>query len=270
MKSPTVTPAAVDWSRAQALLADLKSAVRRSLAAKVLLGKELEAIQKKLGFTRGDASRFSPRFQIESLGESGPTWDDWCKAELDISAPTAWRYIKCFLAVKAKAKERPETLRLLETPSEKLKSDELSALAARAGQLVCFETETSLIKELQELRDQSRGKKPTKDEQEKEDGDKVKTGTDLIFGSVHDSFKKFKSDVRAALKTSIGEALRERLPLRPMEGAPLSLVQIRDDIKAKVQDVETDLNALVRSMDKQIEKLLRDEADRSKQLTKSK
>jgi hypothetical protein len=270
MKSPVETPAAVDWSRAMALLADLKTAVRRSLAAKVLLGKELEANQKKLGFTRGDARRFSPKPQIAVLGETGPTWGDWCKAELGISDDTAGRYIKCFLAVKAKAKDHAETLRLLETPSEKLRSDELAALAARAGQLVCFETESSLIKELQELRDQTRGKKPSKDDQEKEERRKDQTAADLIFGGIQDSFKKFKTDVRAAFKTSIGEALRKRLPVRPKEGEPLSLVKIRDDIKAKVQDVETDLNALVQSMDRQIEKLIRDEDERNKQLTKSK
>jgi hypothetical protein len=269
MKSPTETPAAVDCSRLRARLADLKSSLRNTVANMVLAGKEAKDIQKRLGFTHGDANRFSPRRQVVVLGESQPTWDDWCKAELGISSATVGRYIKCFEAVKRRAarEQHSEILRLLETPSEKLKCDELAALAARVGHLVCDETESSLISEYREL---DKPKKKTKADQEKEDGDKVQRAADLIFGGIDESFKKFKADVRSAFKESIGEAIQERLPLRPKEGEPLSLVQIRDDIKAKVRDVETDLKALVLSMDRQIEKLLRDEAEQSKQLTKSK
>jgi hypothetical protein len=270
MKSPTETPTAVDCSRALALLADLKSAVRRSLAAKVLVGKELEAIQKKLGFRRGDASRFFPKTAVAVLGESGPTWGDWCKANLGISDDTAARYQKCFLAVKAKAKDHPETLRLLETPSEKLKGDELAALAARAGQLVCFETETALIKELHEIRDQQRGKKPSKDDQEKEQRAKVHTTADLIFGGIRDNYKKFKTDVRAAFQKSLGMAVQEKLPVRSKNDGELTLEKIRDDLKEMVLDVETDLKALVLILDKQIEKTPPDATGQSKPTTKSK
>jgi hypothetical protein len=76
--------------------------------------------------------------------------------------------------------------------------------------------------------------------------------------------------VRAAFKKSLGEALQGSLPIEEEEGCALSLVQIRDDIKGKVQEVETDLNALVRSMDRQIKKMRAEASGQSTQLTKTK
>ncbi|RYG95365.1 MAG: hypothetical protein EON58_14310, partial [Alphaproteobacteria bacterium] len=91
-----------DWTRAKGLLAELKSATRRSLSAQVLLGKELRFLKKKMGFQRGDADRFSSKpaqcgfgdFQRVTENETPKTWEKWCQAELGISDDTADRYLR--------------------------------------------------------------------------------------------------------------------------------------------------------------------------------
>ncbi len=150
---------AVDWSRAKGLLADLKSHVRRSLAAQVLIGKELASLKKKLGFTHGGARRGSSR-QIGDL----KSWSELTSAELGIPDRTADRWIQCFESATARAKARRNkarrennadelitwelACRLLTIPADELDGKELEQLAECVGRIVDHDSQADLLDEL--------------------------------------------------------------------------------------------------------------------------
>lgn len=270
MKSPAETPETPDWSRARDLLADLKSHVRRTLATKVLLGKTLVEIQKKLGFTHGSQVRFSPSAQIAHLGESARTWGDWCDEKLGISHQTAGRYIRCFEAVCRRAKDRPDILRLLETPTEKLDSDEISALAARAGFLVCNETETSLLAELKHLKDQEPKKRKSRETQDQEKQGLNQHAAKAVFAAATKHYEDFKRDMKAVFSETVGQAVLGHLNVLPAAPGEVSLVGIRERFSELINDCESDMKALVRLLDVEIEKRLPTAAKRLKAPTKSK
>jgi hypothetical protein len=141
-----ITPAAPDWTRAKGLLADLNSAVRRSLSAQVLLGKELSSIKKRLGFILGHNQ------WVPQVAEPSKSWGAWCKAELGVSVDTGDRWIRCFDAALKRAKARkarePKACRLLEIPADELTGDELAALAEVIQGLVDGDTQAGLLEEL--------------------------------------------------------------------------------------------------------------------------
>ncbi len=142
-----ITPAAPDWTRARGLLADLKSAVRRSLSAQILIGKETRTIKAQLGFS-GSGRRAEESRQFGGF----KSWDQWCQEELGIPARSVDRYIQCFEAAKAcakrlhtkastegdtaRAKKFGKALKLLEIPAAELAGGELKSLAEHVGFLI--------------------------------------------------------------------------------------------------------------------------------------
>ncbi len=145
MKTPEKSP---DWSRARGLLADLKTAVRSSLSAQILLGKELFRLKRQLGFTHGGDRKKS----IPPRGDLIRTWPDWCQLEMKIPDRSCDRYIACFEAALKRAKARkskePEACRLLEIPAAELTGDEVNLLAACIDRLVDGDTQAGLLEEL--------------------------------------------------------------------------------------------------------------------------
>ncbi len=139
MKPTTTTPGDPSWSRAKGLLKDLNSAARNSVAAQILLGKELDHIRKKLGFTHGGDRKGSSPQRAVLIG-SPRTWKEWCQEELGISDDTANRYVACFGyaldRAKAQKSKDPEAFRLLATHAAVLTGDELELLAVHVGCLV--------------------------------------------------------------------------------------------------------------------------------------
>lgn len=137
-----------EWSRCRGLLADLKSATRRSLSAQVLLGKELLLLKKKLGF-EGSGRRPKEKPQSAVFVRN---FRQCCEEELGISDDSGNRWIACFEAALKRAKARkskePEACRLLEIPAAELTGDELEKLAACVDQLVDGETQAGLLEEL--------------------------------------------------------------------------------------------------------------------------
>ena len=126
---------AVDWSRAKALHEALKAHGRRFLVNRILLGKELEAIRKQLGFSHGSQSRFSPSPHGVDLDGKPRTWEGWCLQELGISDETARRWIHCFEKAKEKAANSgnkakfPQAARLLQMPSAEMTDSKIDELA---------------------------------------------------------------------------------------------------------------------------------------------
>lgn len=138
-----------EWSRARGLLADLKSATRRSLSAQILLGKDLASLKRKLGFTPGGDRKGSSR----QIGDLIRTWPEWCAKELEgTSDRTADRWIQCFEAALKRAKARkskePNACRLLEIPAAELTGDELEQLETCVDRLVDQDTQAGLLEEL--------------------------------------------------------------------------------------------------------------------------
>ncbi len=125
-----------EWARAKGLLADLRAAARNSVAAQILLGKELSLLKRNLGF-EGSGRRPKEKPQLAVFVRN---WEQWCQEELGISSDTADRYIACFRYALERAKvqksKEPEAFRLLETPSAELTGDELGLLAGHVGRLV--------------------------------------------------------------------------------------------------------------------------------------
>jgi hypothetical protein len=129
------------------LLAELKSATRRSLSAQILLGKELSSLKRKLGFL-GSGRREKESRQIGDF----KSWDQYCQGELGIPDRTADRYVQCYEAALKRAKVRksnePEACRLLEIPAAELTGDELERLATCVDRLVDQDTQAGLLEEL--------------------------------------------------------------------------------------------------------------------------
>lgn len=154
---PKIESNAVDWTRAKGLLADLKSAARRSLAAQILLGKELDFLKKSLGFA-GSGRRPKEKPQVAVFNDP-TTWQAWCKAELDVSDDAVDRWIKCYEAALERAKRtnnkksHPHAVRLLQMPAAEMDGSEIEALAACVERLVDRTTQQGLLFELGILKD---------------------------------------------------------------------------------------------------------------------
>ena len=114
MKSPIETPAAVDWSRARALLGNLESAVRLSLVLQILVGREADSLKGALGFA-GKGNNRGPEGQFVLTVKS---WNQWCLEELKVSSKTVDRWIGCYHGAVERAKKVkakcPEALLLLQ------------------------------------------------------------------------------------------------------------------------------------------------------------
>lgn len=222
------TPAAPDWSRAKGLLADLNSAVRRSLSAQVLLGKELATIKARLGFTHG-RNRWTPQIAVSR------NWGEWCTAELGISDDTANRWIRCFEAALKKAKARkskePKACRLLEIPADELNGDELAALAELIQGLVVGETQAGLLEELRIV-------KPSNTTPGGNTSNNSGNGTQAafeqmvfdLFSEITSGFGQLEKKIFRGRSRAEFQAMLEWIPLASDDKDAPSLYAIRDSL----------------------------------------
>ena len=138
-----------ELSRARNLLEALKSSVRWSLSAQILLGRELAFIKKKLGFTPGGDRKGSSHHS----GDLIRSWPDWLKQELGISPTTAVRYVACFEYARGRANahkaKAPEAFRLLETSPDLSTEDDWHALAEHLEGLVKGDDEANPLTQAQ-------------------------------------------------------------------------------------------------------------------------
>lgn len=246
-----------EWSRARGLLADLKTAARKSVSAQILLGKELSLLKKKLGFTHGSQKRFSPKTADCGLGdlqgvtenETPKTWVKWCESQLSISDDTADRYIACFEYALERAKvqksKEPEAFRLLVTPADELTGDELELLADHVGRLVRWDdgnsghlTQSRILAELGIVKtpkglqggDTSGSRKPT-DEQS------VKVWAHTVFGRMVREYDGFGKSFFRAKDAPDYRLLLSQLPIdSPDEGEP-SLIGIKECLEGILNGV---------------------------------
>ncbi len=225
-----ITPAAPDWTRAKGLLAELKSAVRRSLSAQVLLGKELSSIKKRLGFIQGR------HIITRQIGGSSKTWDQWCQDELKIPARTADRWIQCFAAALKKAKARkakePKACRLLEIPADELTGDELAALAEVIQGLVDGDTQAGLLEELRIVKPAN----PTSggDTSNKSgNGDQVAFEQMVfdLFSEITSGFGQLEKKIFRGRSRAEFQAMLEWIPLASDDKNSPCLYAIRDSLR---------------------------------------
>lgn len=249
------TPAAPSWARAKGLLADLKSAVRRSLAAQVLLGKELSNLKQRLGFTHGGDRKGSSR----QFGDFN-SWDKYCQEEIEIPARSADRWIQCFLAALKRAKARkarePQASRLLEIPADELTGDELEALADLVNGLVDGETQAGLLEELGIVRPS----KPTPggdtsggEENLAAAGNPVAMAA-IFFRNIFNDLSEIERQVSRSRLDENFESRLYALPLKPGDSKDMiGLLDYRDQIERIKGTVQADMDDLLAKLGKAIE-----------------
>ncbi|MFU8894031.1 MAG: hypothetical protein ACNA8L_10420 [Luteolibacter sp.] len=113
---PTTTELHPSWDTARQYLAGTQQAFRLAIAGQVLLGMELMAIKKDLGYTHG-ANKGGPSGQFVHTGR---TWSEWVTAELGISYKTADRMILMWDAARARIKKIGHTVGDLPGGTKKL------------------------------------------------------------------------------------------------------------------------------------------------------
>lgn len=214
-----------EWTLARVLLADLKSATRRSLSAQVLLGKELKRLKNRLGSSRG-ANKGGPMAQF---GPSAQTWANLCQEELDLPKTSADRYIQCFEAALTRAKARkakePEACLLLEVPAVAMTGDEVEKLANFIDQLVDHDTQAGLLEELGIGRKSDTSTKGGKNSTSKDQKEPVQLTMDAWAVTL---FREIPKEIAALEKTIFStkdhpdyKLLLQQLPVdRPENGNP--------------------------------------------------
>ena len=100
-KSTITTELHPSWDNARQYLAGTQQAFRLAIAGQVLLGMELMAIKKDLGYTHGGDRKSSG----QSVHLIERTWAEWVTAELGISYKTADRMILMWDAARARIKK---------------------------------------------------------------------------------------------------------------------------------------------------------------------
>ena len=138
-----------DWSRARAMLSGIKTMVRMTLAAQVMLGLELQTLKVELGFCGSGRRKERPNDSVfKSLNR---TWEQWCKAELGISPDGADNFISLYEAAKLRIKKhggQPKLLSLVETHPSKFTKQDSDLLSGMVDKLCFGETQKSLLEEL--------------------------------------------------------------------------------------------------------------------------
>lgn len=254
MSHDSASPKKPDWSRARGLHSELLSSVRRSLAAQVLIGKELKALKIREGIVRG---------KNQWVERPSPTWEARCREELGITSKTGDRWIDLFDAALERAKQHkktePEALRLLLIPADELDGNELDALAACVDRLVENDTQAGLLEELGIVK--APGLRPG-------GPSPVKSGGDLTLEFVSNFFRHGFNTTAEVLKKAdrfIGDcdfdAYLNQLPLVGFEaedgGAPVIGLQefkaALEDLHAKFHEAEQRLQATVKKTEAAIE-----------------
>lgn len=137
------------WDRARNVLQGIKTALRMSLAGQVLIGQELEALKKDLGFMGSGRRKEKPHDgAFKSLNR---TWDQWCASELGIGSTTADRWIDCYDAAKLRIKKlggQAKFINLLSTPPAKMTDEDRNILSGVVDKLVWGDTQKDLLEEL--------------------------------------------------------------------------------------------------------------------------
>ena len=87
------------WDRARTILEAVKMTGRMNIAAQVMLGGELMDLRTRLGFKGYGGDRRSSSHGAD-LKTGSRSWEDWVKAELELSRGTADRFIACFKIIQ--------------------------------------------------------------------------------------------------------------------------------------------------------------------------
>ena len=237
-------PPAADWSRAKSLLESLRAHTRLTLAAQILIGKELSLIKLKLGFVHGRNQWTRQR------GESSQTWNEHCRKELGIPDRTADRWIKCFEAAvklaKRHKKNRPEAFRLLQTPAAELAGGELDQLAECVEKIVERDpksgdgeslTQRELMEEAGLFKNtptSGRDKSP-KGKRDESDDYYVQSLFESFTSGISDEIKHF----RRTRKGVPFEARLEEMPIRSSDPDAPSLEKLKNELDHLVRDEVT-------------------------------
>lgn len=142
------------WDHARSILAGVKQALRMSIAGQVLLGQELIALRKDLGYTHGGDRRSSGH----DVHLKYSSWSDWVSGELGVSYKTADRFIAMADAAKARLKKIGHTgdlpggtkklALILDARPSTLNEDDRQRLADVVEKITCGTSQKELLEEL--------------------------------------------------------------------------------------------------------------------------
>jgi hypothetical protein len=243
-KSQQIT---VDWSRAKALHEALKAHGRRFLVNRILLGKELASLKKKLGFSHGSQSRFSPSPHGVDLEGKPRTWEGWCLLELGISDETARRWIHCFDEAKKRAANSgnkakfPQAARLLQRPAAEMTDGEIDELAACVERLLDKDeviTQRDLLKDMgvkKEMPDSSKNKDGAAPNSKP---DPLTVLTPDYFADIHKKLQGVSKEILRTREYTNYKFILDELPITTDQKGGLSLQSIKGNLEIILESHE--------------------------------
>lgn len=129
------------WARAKQYSSAAKHFARASVACQVMLGFELTAIKKELGFVQG-GKRGKSKTENASVFK---TWEEHTKAELGITDRTARTYINMAEAAKRRLKSCYNHLPLLEKPVTEFNDQQLELLTKAVNKITDGQTQSQFL-----------------------------------------------------------------------------------------------------------------------------
>lgn len=141
------------WDRARKLRDELKRAFLRSIDAQVMLGGELLALKKQLGFS--GSGRRKEKGHRAPFPESHRTWEELCQAEIGLSERTVQRFIACFKLIEDQARKLGDdspACQLLGTPAHELADADYKVVSQVLHDLIGERSQAELLRDFNLLR----------------------------------------------------------------------------------------------------------------------
>jgi hypothetical protein len=222
------------WDDARHLLNQFKGHALMTVAAKVCLGMTLQQLKEKEGYTQGRHTQ-----------EGKPTWPELLMQELNISEPTARRFITAADAVKpkiAKLGGGPRLIGLLNQPLQSLSITDAKKLQDAIRTATDGESLTSLLQEFKLIKcppppppDPSKGGSASRTK-----ANEMQLAWDFAGGSVITELSKLRSgsNFKHALHT---------LPLSATDDIKLGLIDYVAELRASYEEADAVLKARMKS-----------------------
>jgi hypothetical protein len=239
-----------DWTRAKEILETIKTAARMTLAGQVLLGKELKEIKQRLGFIHGN-NQHARTAQFEQSSDRR-SWEEWVKAELDLSRSTADRLIKCFEGARARLKRLGEAklLAILDQAPGMMGEADREALGKLVDRLVFGDSQADLLGELRVVKrhvDPPGG--DTSGHREPKPEKTAEIAAQMEFSGFYEALRRLDCNYERQLRP-VGETevYLATLPLRGGENK-VGLLELRDTLRHLIRD---EFNPLLKKVQEKI------------------
>ena len=233
---------AMNWQDARNTLAAVKLHARLFLAGQVILGMQLQAIKKALGFKNGGDRRSECQ-----RGTLIQTWEDHLKAELGITKRTAYRFERLAEAARTKMKKlggQKHALALLNTSPADLDEENRKVLETLVHKITDGQTQKSLLEDLTLVKTHTKGNgghNPGDDNDEEESAEQL-------------AFAFFRPFVSQLAEMRINKTFDHSLAALPTHGDEETqspgLLDLKNHLQATLHEVEQTLKSKKKSKKK--------------------